>query len=71
MGIGLSLLMIAAGAVLEFAVRVNNTHGVDWNAVGVILMAVGALGLIVSLIFWNSWGGFGGRRTYVDDGPMP
>ena len=33
-------------------------------------MAVGALGLIASLIFWSSWGGWNRRRTYVDDGPM-
>jgi hypothetical protein len=35
--------------------------GLDINAVGVILMIVGALGLVVSLVFWSSWGGFGSR----------
>lgn len=71
MGIGLSLFMIAAGAILNFAVNVDNSQGVDWNTIGVILMAVGALGLIVSLLFWNSWGGVGRRRTtYVEDGPV-
>jgi hypothetical protein len=37
----------------------------------VILMVVGALGLVLSMIFWSSWGGFGGARrtTYVDEGP--
>jgi len=70
MGLGLSLVMIAAGAILNFAVHVDNSQGVNWNTIGVILMAVGALGLIASLIFWSSWGGWNRRRTYVDDGPM-
>jgi len=35
-------------------------------------MVVGALGLVLSMIFWSSWGGVGGERrttTYVEDGP--
>jgi hypothetical protein len=36
-------------------------------------MVVGALGLVLSMIFWSSWGGFAGERrrttTYVEDGP--
>lgn len=68
MGIGVSLFMIAAGAVLDFAVHVDNSRGVNWNTIGVILMVVGAIGLITSLIFWNSWGGFGRRDVYVEGG---
>jgi hypothetical protein len=35
-------------------------------------MVVGAIGLVVSLFLWNSWGGFGSRRTVVyDDGRAP
>ncbi len=30
--------------------------------VGVILLIVGIIGLVTSLIFWSSWGGFGGAR---------
>jgi hypothetical protein len=40
----------------------------------VILMVVGAIGLVLSLMFWSSWGGVGGARrrtTYVEDGPGP
>ena len=70
MGIGTSLFLIATGAVLDFAIHPTNTHGFNINAIGVILMVVGALGLVLSLIFWNSWGGFNGRRTYVEDGPV-
>jgi hypothetical protein len=34
-------------------------------------MIVGVVGLVLSLIFWSSWGGVGGtrRRTYVEDVP--
>jgi len=43
------------------------------TTIGVILMIVGALGLVLSMIFWSSWGGLAGgsRRstTYVEDGP--
>jgi hypothetical protein len=67
-GLGVGIFLIAVGAILTFAVNVSNSHGVDWNTVGVILMAVGAIGFLASLIFWSSWGGWGRRRTtYVDD----
>jgi hypothetical protein len=48
-GIGTSLLLIAIGAVLAFAVNLQTT-GLDLNAVGVILMIVGLLGLVFSMI---------------------
>jgi hypothetical protein len=36
---------------------------------------VGVLGLVLSMIFWSSWGGpayfSGRRRTYVEEGPAP
>lgn len=61
MGISLSILLIAAGAVLAWAVDAE-VSGVDITAVGVILLVVGIIGLLVSLVFWSSWGGFGGAR---------
>ena len=60
MGISLSILLVAVGAVLTWAVSAE-VSGIDINAVGVILMIVGAIGLLVSLVFWSSWGGFGAR----------
>jgi hypothetical protein len=57
MGVGVALILIAIGAVLVFATTLD--------AIGWILLAVGALGVVLSLIFWSSWGGFGGRRTTV------
>jgi hypothetical protein len=63
MGFGTSIFLIAIGAILDFAVKVQTT-GFNLNTIGLILMIVGAIGLVLSLIFWSSWGGFGGyRRT--------
>jgi hypothetical protein len=73
MGVGVSILLIAAGAILTWAVTAT-VNGVSIHTVGVILLIVGIVGLAISMIFWSSWGGFGGpagrrRTTYVDDGP--
>jgi hypothetical protein len=67
MGIGVSLILIAVGAVLAFAVHVT-TSGFNIHTVGYILLAVGAAGALISMMFWSSWGGFG-SRTVVEDGP--
>jgi hypothetical protein len=61
MGIVSSLVIFAVGAILRFAVTVNSTH-FNVNTIGVILMIVGAVGFVVSLLFWSTWGGFGGYR---------
>ena len=61
MGISLSLLLVAVGAVLAWAVSAE-VSGVDIQVVGVILLVVGILGILLSLVFWSSWGGFGGAR---------
>ena len=68
MGVGVSLLLIAAGAILTWAVSAE-ASGVDLNTIGVILMVVGAAGLVISLVFWSSWGGFGTHRKAVESGP--
>ena len=49
MGIGVSLFLIAVGAILDFAVDVH-TSGFNLNTMGVILMIVGGIGLLFSLI---------------------
>lgn len=61
MGIGVGIFMVAVGAILAFAVN-TTTEAVNLEAVGIILMIVGAAGILLSMAFWNSWGGFGGRR---------
>ena len=69
LGIGVSLILIAVGAVLAFAVNAT-ASGFNVHTVGWILLAVGALGVLLSLVFWSSWGGFGGsRRTVVSERP--
>jgi hypothetical protein len=74
MGIGVSLILIAVGAILTWAVDAT-VSGLDINTVGVILMVVGVVGLVLSLMFWSSWGGVGGparrRTTYIEDAPPP
>ena len=68
MGIGVSMILIAAGAILIWAVDVT-AKGVNLVTIGWILLIVGAVGVFLSLIFWSSWGGFGGpargRRDVV------
>jgi hypothetical protein len=61
MGISVSLVLVAVGAVLTWAVT-TTVSGIDINTVGVILMVVGLAGLVLSLIFWSSWGGFASHR---------
>jgi hypothetical protein len=65
MGMGVSLLLVAAGAVLIWAVNAS-VSGIELHTIGWILLAVGAIGALFSLIFWSSWGGFGGP---ADGGP--
>ena len=61
MGIGVSLFLIAAGAVLAFAVNAT-TDAANLDTVGFILMAVGGLGLLISLLIF---GGGAWRRDEV------
>ncbi|MCP9487835.1 MAG: hypothetical protein MSC30_18505 [Gaiellaceae bacterium MAG52_C11] len=69
MGIAVSILLIAAGAILTWGVTAE-AEGLDVNAIGVILLIVGILGLVLSMIFWQSWGGFHRRTEYVEGGPV-
>jgi hypothetical protein len=60
MGISLSILLMAVGAVLAWAVSAE-VSGIDLQVAGIILLVIGAIGFVASLVFWSSWGGFGGR----------
>jgi len=64
MGIGVSLFLIAVGAILAFAVN-DTLNGVNLVAVGWILMIVGGIGALFSAIYWSSWGGFHRGTTTV------
>lgn len=56
--VGLSLFLLAVGAILAFAVDYA-VQGVELYTVGIILMVVGGLGLLMSLLFWTSFAPFG------------
>jgi hypothetical protein len=61
MGVGVSLFLIAIGLILWLAVSAE-VSGIDINMVGLILVIIGAIGLLISMIFWSTWGGVGGYR---------
>jgi len=55
--IGLSLVLMAVGAILYWAVNAT-VSGLDIRVVGIILMVIGVLGLVLSLLFWASFAPF-------------
>jgi len=65
--IGTSLALIAAGAILHWAITAH-VSGVDIQTVGTILMLVGILGLILSLMYTFVWAD---RRRYPPDYDAP
>jgi hypothetical protein len=72
MGLGTGIVLVAAGAILRFAVTVTTT-GFNLHTIGVILMIAGAVALVLSIAFWGTWGGFGGgayrrQRRVTSDG---
>jgi hypothetical protein len=52
MGIGVGLVLTAAGAILAFAVDVSHSHGFNINAIGYILMVVGLVGVLLDLMLF-------------------
>jgi len=54
MAVGTSILLIAIGAILRFAVHVSTT-GFSLHTVGLILMIVGVIGLLASLLMGGMW----------------
>lgn len=74
MGLGVSILLIAVGAILAFAVN-KQVSGIDIQTVGWILLIVGILGGVISMIFWSTWAGPGywsrRRGGHVEDAPPP
>lgn len=68
MGIGVSIFLLAAGAILTFAVDVNS-EGVNLDTIGIILMVVGGLGLLATLVLLDSspWRSRGREVVEEDD----
>ena len=62
MGIAISIFIGAVGAILRYALTAPaNQHGFDVHTGGVILMIAGAVGLLLSMLFWSSFAPFGRR----------
>jgi hypothetical protein len=61
------MLMITVGAIMRFAVTATS-DGFNVDTAGMVLMVVGVAGVVMSVVFWASWGGFGklsARRTVI------
>jgi hypothetical protein len=63
MGIGISVFLLAVGAIMTFAIEVNSSDGFNINNAGVILMVIGLIGLLTSALIF----GPRSRRTVVSD----
>jgi hypothetical protein len=74
---GFSLLLIAAGAILRYAITAD-VEGVNLDEVGLILMIVGVVGFVISLLYEVMWAGersryyrFWSRGRYPPPGDQP
>lgn len=64
MRIGGSLFLIAVGAILKFAIT-DQVNGVNLGTIGLILMIVGAIGLVITVI----WMSTRSRTEVIERGP--
>lgn len=68
MSLGASLFLLAAGAILTFAVSVE-ASGFNINTVGIILMVIGGIGLLISLVWMNRSRTSGARTVIREEEP--
>jgi uncharacterized membrane protein YqjE len=68
MGIGVSVFLLAVGAILTFAIDVDSSNGLNINTVGVILMVAGAIGLLWALMMTSRRGV--ASTTVVEERPV-
>ena len=64
--LGLSLILIAAGAIIMWAIDVGTVAGVDVHAIGAILFGTGILGVVLAMLFWMSFSPFGSHDVHED-----
>lgn len=69
LGIGISIFLLAAGAILTFAVD-KTAEGINLDMVGVVLMVVGGIGLLYSLVVADALGRRD-RNTVVRECDVP
>ena len=58
MGIIISLILIAFGAILTWAVNASSSS-IDVDVVGVVLMVVGLVVFAIAVVLWRTWWGAG------------
>jgi hypothetical protein len=70
MGLPVSLILIAAGAILTWGIT-DEPSGLNLDAIGVILMVIGIVGFVLTMLLWQSWWGPGyfNRAAYDPGGP--
>ena len=66
MGIGVSIFLLALGAILTFAVNAS-LSGLDINVVGIILMVCGAIGLLLTMLVFGRDRGATEERVVTRD----
>jgi hypothetical protein len=70
MGIIISLILIAFGAILTWAVN-STSSSIDVNVVGVVLMVVGFVVFLISIVLWRTWWGVGFWEGWYGDAGGP
>jgi hypothetical protein len=70
MGLAVSLILVAAGAILAWGIT-SEPEGLNLDAIGAVLIIIGIVGFVLSLLLWRSWWGPGyfTRETYAEGGP--
>jgi hypothetical protein len=70
MGLAVSLILVAAGAILAWGIT-DEPEGLNLDAIGAVLIVIGIVGFVLGLLLWRSWWGPGyfTRETYVEGGP--
>jgi hypothetical protein len=66
MGIALSILLIAGGAIIRYGVT-TQPSGLNLDAVGLILIVVGGIGLVFASLFAANYWPFGGGRSFLHE----
>jgi uncharacterized membrane protein YdbT with pleckstrin-like domain len=61
MSTGVGIVLVAAGAIVRFAVPATFIHGLNLRVVGVVVMLAGVIALLLSLLVW---GPLSRRRHY-------
>lgn len=67
MGFGISIFLVAAGAILRYGLTRTTWGQLNLHSIGVIAMIIGVLGFIASTLVWAPWRTRATTTTVVDD----